>query len=108
MRKRNVISCTFLALGFLLHWYYFQPNKQALLKLKVEFNNTINSHQSWLMFNNIPKSGSSTLAKLLRLLASQNNFSFNTGRNLVHLPDLRDRKYVITSLLGEYKRSMEM
>jgi hypothetical protein len=52
------------------------------------------------MVNAIPKAGTSTIVALLKMLSSQNNFNLYIGPQFLHLPNLRDRKYVIDSFLG--------
>ena len=63
----------------LVYRYYSQPYRDEILLRQRELNNTLTSDQSYLIFNRVPKAGSQTIRRIIRVLAPINGFNLYKG-----------------------------
>ena len=63
----------------LVYKYYYQPYRDEILLHQRELNNTLTSDQSYLIFNRVPKAGSQTIRRIIRVLAPINGFKLYKG-----------------------------
>lgn len=84
---RHFLRFMFNCLGFVLHQFSF-PLKSCVSSLQLwrlnakYLNNTKVSSNELLLFNRIPRTGSTTLLRLLQLLGKRNNFGLEESAPL--------------------------
>ena len=78
-KKADIIACVCLTITMLVYKYYYQPYRDEILLHQRELNNTLTSDQSYLIFNRVPKAGSQTIRRIIRVLAPINGFKLYKG-----------------------------
>ena len=78
-KKADIIACVCLTITMLVYKYYYQPYRNEILLRQRQLNNTIKSDQSYLIFNRVPKAGSQTIRRIIRVLAPINGFNLYKG-----------------------------
>ena len=78
-KKADIIACVCLTITMLVYKYYYQPYRNEILLRQRQLNNTIKSDQSYLIFNRVPKAGSQTIRRIIRVLAPINGFTLYKG-----------------------------
>ena len=68
-----------LTITMLVYKYYYQPYRNEILLRQRQLNNTIKSDQSYLIFNRVPKAGSQTIRRIIRVLAPIHGFTLYKG-----------------------------
>ena len=78
-KKVDIIACVSSIITMLVYKYYYQPYRDEILLHQRELNNTLTSDQSYLIFNRVPKAGSQTIRRIIRVLAPINGFKLYKG-----------------------------
>ena len=78
-KKVDMIAWVSLTITMLVYKYYYQPYRNEILLRQRQLNNTIKSDQSYLIFNRVPKAGSQTIRRIIRVLAPINGFTLYKG-----------------------------
>ena len=78
-KKADIIACVSLTITMLVYRYYYQPYRDEILLRQRELNNTLTSDQSYIVFNRVPKAGSQTIRRIIRVLAPINGFNLYKG-----------------------------
>ena len=78
-KKADIIACVSLTIAMLVYRYHYQPYRDEILLRQRELNNTMKSDQSYIIFNRVPKAGSQTIRRIIRVLAPINNFNLYKG-----------------------------
>ena len=78
-KKVDMIAWVSLTITMLVYKYYYQPYRNEILLRQKQLNNTIKSDQSYLIFNRVPKAGSQTIRRIIRVLAPINGFNLYKG-----------------------------
>ena len=78
-KKVDMIAWVSLTITMLVYKYYYQPYRNEILLRQRQLNNTIKSDQSYLIFNRVPKAGSQTIRRIIRVLAPINGFNLYKG-----------------------------
>ena len=78
-KKADIIACVSLTITMLVYRYYYQPYRDEILLRQRELNNTLTSDQSYIIFNRVPKAGSQTIRRIIRVLAPINGFNLYKG-----------------------------
>ena len=105
MEKFNhFITSVAVLLGTL--WYQeYKDLNHDLKELSYSMNKTVNANHSFMIFNQVPKTGSENMIHLIDLLAEKNKFqniSANTDISTGHRFDLEYRKYYVTFMFDFY------
>ena len=78
-KKADIIACVCLTITLLVYRYYYQPYRDEIFLHQRELNNTLTSDQSYIIFNRVPKAGSQTIRRIIRVLAPINGFNLYKG-----------------------------
>ena len=78
-KKIDIVAWVSLTMTMLVYKYYYQPYRDKILLYRDELNNTITSDQSYLIFNRVPKAGSQTMRRIIRVLSEVNGFTLYKG-----------------------------
>ena len=78
-KNADIIAFVSLTITMLVYRYYYQPYRDEILLRQRELNNTLTSDQSYIIFNRVPKAGSQTIRRIIRVLAPINGFNLYKG-----------------------------